>query len=240
MDNKPDKNDMMGLAELGMTDLLGNDMAGFEKVNDRIFVHKASYNPLSADVYLIKGDSFNWIFDVGASAEVLEILKEIKNRRIVISHFHRDHIGNLGELPMLEENEALYVSNHSSKYCKANMEGFTVVDSQIEFDDGVHIAIKPFKSSHSKGCLMMSVNSEYFFWGDGTYALPKQNQPQVYNVQLLKETIEDLEENGAAEFVLSHDRIFSRPREAILRQLRTVYAGRKQGENFIEVSEDFD
>ena len=53
-------------------------MADIIKVTDRISYIKATEKPLSADVGIIEGDEFCWIFDVGADESVPISLNKIQ------------------------------------------------------------------------------------------------------------------------------------------------------------------
>ena len=75
------------------------------EINERISVLQSSEEPvLSADVYVIKGDRFSYIVDVGSNDEALTLVKSIPNKKIVITHFHDDHTDNLGRLEIPDED----------------------------------------------------------------------------------------------------------------------------------------
>ena len=62
------------------------------KITDRISYIPACDRPLSADVGIVRGDEYTYIYDVGSTPETLEFLHSLKGRcDIVISHFHGDH-----------------------------------------------------------------------------------------------------------------------------------------------------
>lgn len=87
-------------------------------INNRISYLKASENPLSADVGVIKGDTRTWFFDVGSNEGAYRLITEEMNKTgIVISHFHPDHMGNLSRI-MEKERPTLYVGDNTFKYCK--------------------------------------------------------------------------------------------------------------------------
>ena len=95
------------------------------KLTDRIQYLQVSYDPLSADVVAVRGDSAWWIFDVGACDEAVNFINALPRnpvgseplekdsrgslensesaapvaislkKNIVISHFHRDHLLNV-------------------------------------------------------------------------------------------------------------------------------------------------
>ena len=62
------------------------------KITDRISYIPAFDRPLSADVGIVRGDEYTYIYDVGSTPETLEFLHSLKGKcDIVISHFHGDH-----------------------------------------------------------------------------------------------------------------------------------------------------
>ena len=69
------------------------------KINDKIFYIKASEEPLSADVIFVEGQEYLYVFDVGNNEEVAEYINAIpKKKRVILSHFHPDHMGNIGRV----------------------------------------------------------------------------------------------------------------------------------------------
>jgi len=69
------------------------------QISDRISYIKASDNPLSADVILVDGQDYLYVFDVGNNEQVAEYLNAIpKKKRVILSHFHTDHMGNIGRV----------------------------------------------------------------------------------------------------------------------------------------------
>ncbi len=69
------------------------------KITEQISYIKASDNPLSADVILVEGCEFLYVFDVGNNAQVAEYLNAIpQKKRVILSHFHTDHMGNIGRV----------------------------------------------------------------------------------------------------------------------------------------------
>ena len=117
-------------------------MTKIVKLTDRIRYLQMSYEPLSADVVAVRGDSAWWIFDVGACDEAVDFINALPRhpvsenialhengecagaaavplkKNIVISHFHRDHLLNVqrmcgGEISL--DIDALYVGAYTSK-----------------------------------------------------------------------------------------------------------------------------
>lgn len=83
------------------------------KITEQISYIKASDNPLSADVILVDGQEYLYIFDVGNNEQVAECLNAIpKKKRVILSHFHTDHMGNIGRVDW----ESVYFGANTEKY----------------------------------------------------------------------------------------------------------------------------
>lgn len=222
------------------------------KLTDRIQYLQVSYEPLSADVVAVRGDSAWWIFDVGACDMAVDFINELPRvfaackgdgnaavplkKNIVISHFHRDHLLNVvrhcnGEVSL--DFDTLYVGSHASKVVGevAGREKITV-SSPLLFDDGVQIQILPMPNSHAKGSLALIVD-DYVFLGDATYPMVGHGSPDVYNVQILEQQIKFLKSLTATRFCLSHKRGLVRDKTSVIQFLESVYARRQKNENYI-------
>lgn len=233
-------------------------MTKIVKLTDRIRYLQMSYEPLSADVVAVRGDSAWWIFDVGACDEAVDFINAlprssessthldtsecIKNatvplkKNIVISHFHRDHLLNVqrmcgGEISL--DIDALYVGAYTSKTF-GEIEGVAknVVMDPLAFDDGVQIQILPMPNSHAKGSLALIVD-DYVFLGDATYPMVGHGSPDVYNVQILDQQIKMLKSLNASRFCLSHKRGLVRDKTSVIQFLESVCARRQKNENYI-------
>lgn len=55
----------------------------------------------------------------------------------------------------------------------------TLVDAPMVIHDGVTIEVQPCVSPHAPGCLIATVNGEYTFIGDLTYARPGMGQGEA-------------------------------------------------------------
>lgn len=225
------------------------------KLTDRIQYLQVSYEPLSADVVAVRGDSAWWIFDVGACDEAAQFINELPRilvdnsanlakrdngvrlaKNVVISHFHRDHLLNVqrmcgGEISL--DINALYVGAYTSKTF-GEIEGVAknVVMEPLAFDDGVQIQILPMPNSHAKGSLALIVD-DYVFLGDATYPMVGHGAPDVYNVQILGEQIKLLKSLKPTRFCLSHKRGLVRDKTSVIQFLESVYARRQKNENYI-------
>ena len=68
----------------------------FRVISEEIGYWEASENPLSADVGVIRENGQLWFYDVGDGEENADPRMEGAN--IVLSHFHRDHTGNIARI----------------------------------------------------------------------------------------------------------------------------------------------
>lgn len=199
-------------------------MAEIIKIADRISHIKATGNPLSADIGIVEGNEFIWLFDIGADESVPMSLNLFeKPKKLVISHFHPDHMGNLEHVGLSE----VYLGANTFKYAKRG----TVVDKDIFIDDGIKIHIFPLPSSHAKGSLGMETG-DYAFLGDGIYSTMKQGRV-CYNASVLKEEIEVLKKLSAKFFLISHDERFIYQKEEIIAELEEIYSRRDPKESYI-------
>ena len=83
------------------------------KITEQISYIKASDNPLSADVILVEGQKYLYVFDVGNNEQVAEYINSLpKKKRVVLSHFHTDHMGNIGRVAW----ETVFFGANTEKY----------------------------------------------------------------------------------------------------------------------------
>ena len=213
------------------------------------------------------------MFDVGANDEAFDTIEHLicetlseqewnlqneligkRDVNIVISHFHRDHMGNLeriAKIPATGNCVNLYVSSYTNRYCKSG----NIVDEEITIDDGVKIRIFPMESSHSKGCLCLAVNDEVAFIGDAIYPAYKtiddksgkmdvcvdkfdnrrdyRKQQKVYNVQHMKSQIEKLKSLDVKKVFLAHEKNPLVRKEIMVVFLERIYKKREAGNPYI-------
>ncbi len=205
-------------------------------------------------------------------------------KNIVISHFHRDHFFNLSRIHF----DNLYVGRETFRHCDETIRALvvrdasrgascdrsprsqsfsssvTVVESPLQFDDGIRVQIMPIPSSHAKGSLMLTVSDaapargsgdaptrgavdatsrdvytasdSIAFLGDSTYPTVGHGGPDFYNVQLLYQQIQFLRGCSAQRFVMSHRRLVPWEKESVLQLLESYYSQRQPNKNVIEVS----
>ncbi len=198
------------------------------QITDSISYLKASENPLSADIGIVKGCHSTYLFDLGNSQEALQLLETLsadrKELKAILSHFHPDHTGNLSKIKLAE----IYVGANTYGYTHCGQ----IVNEDIYIEDGIRLHIFPLPSSHAKGCLGLEVNGEYAFLGDATYSTKKDGKI-VYNATLLADEMRVLEKLKAKYFLLSHREKFVQRKEDVLRQLHKIYDRRVKGEPYI-------
>ncbi len=197
------------------------------KIDDRISYWKATENPLSADIGMVEGDKYTWIFDVGCSEEAVACMQSIaKPKKVILSHFHTDHIANWN----MVDYETLYQGAHTWRYT-GNGES---VSGSIQMLDGVKLHLFEIPCSHAKGSIGMEIEEKYAFLGDATYCAMKGGKA-VYNANSLAEEIKVLRSLKAEYFLLSHDKKFVRRKDVVLAQLEGIYAKRDNRSAYIFV-----
>ena len=184
------------------------------RINDAISYIECTPEPLSADIGIIRRDKGIWLYDVGGDPRAVAELTG--SYHVVLSHFHRDHVENLGKLHVRE----LYVSGETRRH----VNGGTVVEEELAVD-GLRIFRLP--SSHAKGCLGLEVDGEYAFVGDGLYSKFRDGY-YIFNAQLVKEEIEVLKNLTAPRLLVSHYKGLVRDRAEVIAELEELYAGRSK------------
>ena len=191
-------------------------------MDDCITRIEASDNPLSADVFFIKGNEYTYIVDVGSNDEALEAVESIPKKKIIITHFHADHAENLIRIKQIDSKD-LYVGDYTAKFYGIG----TVITDPVHIEDGVAIDILKLPSSHAKGCLTIIVNKNTILLGDGCYCNNKG-----YNVSLLHDAIKVLSEAEYNVAIKSHDlKIYTK--EELIKELETIYSLREKNNPFI-------
>ncbi|MBQ6090933.1 MAG: MBL fold metallo-hydrolase [Lachnospiraceae bacterium] len=221
-----------------------------KRIDDIISYIPCVEHPLSSDIGIIRGEKHTYLFDVGSSFADLDFLYSLpESTVIIVSHFHRDHTWWLtkhhpGEGEMLPDDtislsyrpiraEKIYAGSHIGHYTP----DATLVTERITINDGVKLDIIPLRTSHARGSLALMVNDDFIFLGDATYpCLGYDKEPDYYNVQLLKDLIEQLKSLSATRCGLSHDHRFVRPKNVVLRQLEGVYNNRDPKSPYIRFS----
>lgn len=190
-------------------------------INEKISYIQSSENPLSADIGIIKENNATWLYDVGNGENRVSEPNECYN--VVLSHFHADHIGNIGKIQAKE----LFMSKETYQHIPKG----TIVSGNINIvRDSMNIGnlrIFPLPSSHTKGSLGLEIDCTYAFVGDALYCKVKDDN-YVYNAQLLKEEIGVLKNLRAPFLLVSHFNGLMRKREDVIEELEMIYKMRVQ------------
>lgn len=160
-------------------------------ITERIKYLPAAENPLSADVYLIDGDTRCFIYDVGNNDCALYSINEMKkDRTIILSHYHRDHVGNIDRVDYRD----LYVGQKTYETIGKGR----IVEDTITINDGVKIEIIPCTSPHTDGSLIVNVDNEYTLIADLFFTRPP------VDLEKARKMIHTLQGIQTKYFVISH------------------------------------
>lgn len=182
-----------------------------EKISNYLHYIPSSQEPLSADAYLIEGEKYAYLFDVGSNEETLQDLLDIPKEKIVIlSHFHQDHTANIDKLPY----QKLYVGGLTFEKIQKGI----VVEGCLTIHDGVNMEIRNCPSPHTEGSLIVTVNGEYTLLADLYFTKPGHNKEMAYQM------LETLKSLDTKYFVVSHqekENIFEK--EFLIRELNQYF-----------------
>ena len=209
-------------------------------ITEQISYIPASKNPLSADVVIIEGNEYLYLFDVGNNEDVAVYLDKLpKKKKVILSHFHADHIGSIGRFTF----ETVYAGPIVGKYYQYFVPGYEkdrepekylTVAEPIRISDGVELQIYPMPSSHAKGSLLVQINEEYILIGDGLYSRKKDGRA-VYNAQLLKEQMKLLKELPGDKLFLSHEKRPIKAKRSMIKYLEKIYEKREKNNPYIAI-----
>ena len=189
-------------------------------INEKISYIKACEQPLSADIGIIRDGDSIWLYDVGMGEESFSCLPR-EEYRVVLSHFHTDHVGNIERVNARE----IFASAETCRHIRRG----TVVRESLQFGN---VRIFPLPSSHAQGSLGLEVDGQYAFVGDGIYSKDAGDW-YVFNVQLLQAEIETLKGLKAAYLLVSHCKGLVRSKEEVISALEMIYRMRKPNDPFI-------
>ena len=160
-------------------------------ITEKIKYLPATNNPLSADVYFIEGDNHCYIYDVGNDDNsLLHINRVNKEKTIILSHYHKDHIGNIERICVRN----LYVGRKTYETIGKGK----VVEDAFTINDGVKIEVIPCTSPHTDGSLIINVDNEYTLIADLYFTRPPFDSSKAMKM------IETLRNINTKYFVISH------------------------------------
>lgn len=160
-------------------------------IGERIKYLPAMNDPLSADVFCIDGDQFCYVYDVGNNAHSLHCINQTsKEKIIVLSHYHKDHTGNI---------EGVHYRNLfvGKKTYEAIGKG-VIVEDKLTINDGVRIEIAHCVSPHTDGSLMVTIDNEYTLIADLYFTRPPFDKEKAMKM------IDSLRSIDTKYFVISH------------------------------------
>ena len=168
--------------------LVGDDM---NTIGKRIKYLPATNDPLSADVYLIDGDKCCYIYDVGNNENSLQYINQLgKEKAIILSHYHKDHTGNIEGV----HHRDLYVGKETYEVVGKGI----IVEDMLTINDGVKIDVIHCTSPHTDGSLIITVDNEYTLIADLYFTRPPFDKDKAMKM------IESLRDIDTKYFVISH------------------------------------
>lgn len=160
-------------------------------IGNRIEYLPAENDPLSADVYCIEGDQYCYVYDVGNDDRSLQYINQLNRERVIIlSHYHKDHTGNIEGI----HYRNLYVGK---KTYEAIGKG-VVVEDKFTINDGVKIDVIHCTSPHTDGSLIVTIDNEYTLIADLYFTRPPFEREKAIKM------IETLRDIDTKYFVISH------------------------------------
>lgn len=179
-------------------------------INDYLQYIEPSQVPLSAAVYIIKGEQNTYIYDVGRAEENPEILEGFKNKVVVLSHYHGDHCENIDRV----NYKQLYVGD----LCADALGKGHVVKDMLNLHDGVELCIRACPSVHVGGSLILSVNKEYCLLGD------VHLHRATFDSETAWQMLAVLKRMKCKYFLVSHGEVLCIPKEELIAQLEEEYS----------------
>ena len=132
---------------------------GMNAIGNRIKYLPATNEPLSADVYLIEGDKYCYIYDVGNNEKSLQFINQLgKEKVVILSHYHKDHTGNIEGIYYHD----LYVGKKTHEVIGKGI----IVEDKLTINDGVRIDVIRCTSPHADDSLIITVDNEYTLIAD--------------------------------------------------------------------------
>lgn len=160
-------------------------------IGEKIKYLPATNDPLSADVYFVEGDKYCYIYDVGNSGYSLSQINRIgKEKVVVLSHYHKDHTGNIDSVIFRD----LYVGRLTHETIGKG----TIIEDEFAINDGVKIEVIHCVSPHTDGSLIVNIDNEYTLIADLYFTRPPFEKEKALKM------LESLEKINTKYFVISH------------------------------------
>lgn len=160
-------------------------------IGKRIKYLPATNDPLSADVFCIEGDQYCYVYDVGNDDRSLQYINQLNREMVIIlSHYHKDHIGNIESI----HYRNLYVGKKTYEVIGKGV----VVEDKFTINDGVRIDVTFCASPHTDGSLIVTIDNEYTLIADLYFTRPPFDEEKAMKM------IETLRDIDTKYFVISH------------------------------------
>ena len=237
------------------------------KITEQISYIKASGNPLSADVILIEGKDYLYVFDVGNNEQVAEYLNAVpKKKRVTLSHFHADHMGNIGRVNW----DTVYFGANTEKYFQQYITNYaalrfaelpTALAGAFNGDAGKTETtavqqnfpkfVTVFEPVKIQDGISLEIHhvpnshakgalllqvNEEYIFIGDSLYSKVDGDYYVYNAQLLKEEIELLTKLQGTKVFSSHEARPIKEKAGVIRFLEQIYEKREKNDAYIRVS----
>ena len=160
-------------------------------IGNKIKYLPATNDPLSADVYLIDGDKYCYVYDVGSDDRSLQYINQLSKEKIIIlSHHHKDHTGNIESIYYRD----LYVGKKTYEVMGKGI----IVEDKLTINDGVKLDVIYCTSPHTEGSLVLTVDNEYTLIADLYFTRSPFDKDKAIKM------IESLKQIDTKFFVISH------------------------------------
>jgi glyoxylase-like metal-dependent hydrolase (beta-lactamase superfamily II) len=176
----------------------------YEQVSPHSGLITGEQSFICSDIGIIKGEKETLLVDVGASAKQVQLLSDLLNKgnlkpvlKIILTHFHPDHLKNLSYFP----GDEVYASKNTSRYVKVT----NLVNENIEIDLGsIHLEVFQIPSIHAKGSLGVYVKEDQIMFVGDALCL-KEKDGQLYtNKDISLNTVSTLKKYQIKDFIYGH------------------------------------
>ena len=132
---------------------------------------------LGLNIFMIKNGDECVLIDTGFRRHFVQVSKDLKEKgikisKVILTHFHPDHIGGIPRAIGADIIGSIYAEDNLKKYVEdyQNYLPTIVVEDQKEIKFGRHTFKMQLNSGHSKDGLLIALNDKYLFVGDDVIA----------------------------------------------------------------------